>query len=110
MFHVKQILFVRTDMDIEGVGTVSHVAELQELDEQTCHMNRIIELGPDDVILGAADGEHIVGQANRPQKVVPHPSTYGNYADITSSDLSAEEFEALWAEAITKFNDLATEA
>ncbi len=80
------MIYVRTDLTVEGLGQVIHVAELEEAGAQ-CQMLRLIELAPDET----------VAATSRPDRAVPHPDTYGNYEGITASYLTAAEFEALWA-------------
>lgn len=106
MFHVKQIHYVRTDLTVPGAGSVIHIAELEEIDQTSCTMIRIIELAPDETIMGVTSQGKTVGSANEPQAVVPHPDTYDQFPDINARRLSADEFEALWTEAVAKFPEL----
>jgi hypothetical protein len=48
-----------------------------------------------------------VGMASAPEPIVPHPDTYADFPDITSTPIDVELFDALWAEAIAKFPELA---
>lgn len=100
MFHVKPLIYVRLDMTIPGAGSVTHLAELSEIDASSCTMLRIIELDPSGTIRGAATQTSSIGMADRPSDVVPHPDTYAQFPDIKSQILNAEEFEGLWAEAL----------
>ncbi|GAB2516637.1 hypothetical protein CATRI_13055 [Corynebacterium atrinae] len=103
---MKQHLYVRIDMSIPGAGSVTHLAELEEIDSETCTMLRIIELDPAERIRGAATQDMAVGMDNRPQTVVPHPDTYADFPDIDARKLTDEEFEGLWAEASATFPEL----
>jgi len=47
------------------------------------------------------------GMASAPEPIVPHPDTYADFPDITSTPIDVELFDALWAEAIAKFPELA---
>lgn len=104
MFHVKPRHFVRTILTVPGAGTAIHIAELEEIDQTSCRMLRIIELAPDESIMGLAGDGRSAGQAPEPVDVVPHPDTYGDFPDIETSRLGDAEFEALWTEALTKFS------
>lgn len=106
MFHVKLKHYVRTDLTVPGVGTAIHIAELEEINSTSCAMVRLIELAPDESIMGVTDGKNVAGATTAPASVVPHPDTYGEYPDIKATRLSTEEFEALWSEATAKFPDL----
>lgn len=106
MFHVKQRLHVRTELTVDGAGTAIHIAELEPIDNGFCRMLRVIELGPNDVIMGAAKDGRQSGMAQLPNDVVPHPETYDQFPDITASHLKAEEFEGLWNEATALFPEL----
>lgn len=99
MFHVKPLIYVRLDMTIPGAGSVTHLAELAEIDATSCSMLRIIELDPAGKIRGAATQASHAGMANKPSEIVPHPDTYAQFPEIKSEALNAEEFEGLWAEA-----------
>lgn len=103
MFHVKPRHFVRTELTVPGAGTAIHIAELEEITSSTCKMVRILELAPDDTIMGLAGQGRSAGQAPEPAETVPHPDTYSDFPDIATSRLSAEEFNALWSEATAKF-------
>lgn len=103
MFHVKPRHFIRTELTVPGAGTAVHVAELEEIDAATCRMLRIIELTPDDRIMGLSGEGRTGGNVPEPAEVVPHPNTYANYPDIEATRLSSEEFDALWSEAEVKF-------
>lgn len=103
MFHVKPRHHVRTELTVPGVGTAIHIAELEEIDTTSCAMLRLIELAPDDTIMGATDGTTTAGNTTAPADVVPHPDTYGDYPDITATRLDEAEFQALWSEARAKF-------
>lgn len=106
MFHVKQRHFIRTDLTVPGAGSVIHVAELEEIDATSCTMVRIIELAPDETIMGVTGEGQSAGKTNEPNVVVPHPDTYDQYPDIDARRLNQDEFEALWTEAIAKFPEL----
>lgn len=104
---MTDFLYVRIEMTIPQVGTTVHIAELEELNTQMCTMRRIIELDAQGSIQGGAYGDKMVGLAAPPADVVPHPNSYGDFTDISATNLNADEFESLWAEAITKFPELA---
>lgn len=106
MFHVKQRHYIRTDLTVPGSGSAIHVAELEEIDRTSCTMVRIIELAPDEAIMGAHGNGKSAGNSNQPNAVVPHPDTYDDFPDIDARRLSQDEFEALWNEALTKFPEL----
>lgn len=99
-------LYITLIMEVPGVGRSKHAAELAPISEQHCRILRLIEFGAQDEISGAVQQQQPVGQVSLPAEVVPHPRTYGNYPDISSHDLSATEFEALWVEARQKFPSL----
>ncbi|MDO5032210.1 hypothetical protein [Corynebacterium sp.] len=99
-------LYVRTTMTIPGVGTAIHVAELEELGPQACAMQRMIALAPNDAIMGAATPTTSVGNADIPQKQVPHPDTYGDFEGIEAERISAEDFHTLWSEATALYGEL----
>lgn len=105
MFHVKRH-YVRIDLTVPGVGSLISVADLTEIDPATCRLTRMIEMTPDETITGAVIDGHAHGSINQPQSTVPHPDTYGDFPDIQSHRLTAEEFEALWSEAVAKFPSL----
>lgn len=98
--------FIRTTLTVPGAGTLITIAELEEISPQSCTMVRMIELAPDETIMGAYTEGRTVGQANEPLTQVPHPSTYHQFEGIEAAHLSAEEFEALWAETRAKFPEL----
>ena len=89
-------LYIRVDLTVPQIGVSTHIAELVEQSPQLCAMQRIIELDPSGAIQGAAT-----------PKVTVHPDTYADFPDITSTPIDVELFDALWAEAIAKFPELA---
>ncbi|KQB87015.1 hypothetical protein [Corynebacterium lowii] len=101
-------LFIRTTLNIPGAGTAVHVAELLPLGPEQCRMIRIVEVDPSGNPVGAAAGGRHYGMEAPPQEIVPHPDTYGNFPDISSEPLSAEEFQALWQRAVAAFPGLNT--
>lgn len=103
---MSDFLYVRIKMTIPQVGTTVHIAELEPINAEMCTMRRIIELDPHGTIQGGAKGDKSVGLAGPPADVVPHPDSYGDFPDITAAHLEGDEFESLWAEAITKFPEL----
>lgn len=103
MFHVKPRHFIRTELTVPGAGTAIHIAELEEIDQTTCRMLRIIELAPDESIMGLAGEGRSAGQAPEPMETVPHPDTYDDFPDIDATRLGGDTFEALWSEAVAKF-------
>lgn len=106
MFHVKHRIYTQITMTIPQAGQSIHAAELEEIDDNTCSMLRIVELDPNGVVRGAASQDTVVGMFQRPNDVVPHPRSYDSYEDIDALELSQEEFEALWAEALALFPSL----
>lgn len=101
-------LYVKTVFTAPDGSGLVNVAELEEIDttRTSCRMVRMIELTPNDTIVGAfIDGE-THGQANTPLDVVPHPDQLSNFEDIESHMLDAEDFEGLWAEAQALFPSL----
>lgn len=97
-------LYVRVDLKIPGI-TLSHIAELAELNTATCRPLRMIQIGQEDAISGLVDCQQgsRQGVIDAPNKTVPHPDAYADFEDVLATDLSAEEFEALWQEARTLF-------
>ncbi len=98
--------YVRTTLDVPGAGTLITIAELEEVSAQACIMVRMIELAPDETIMGAFTDGKIVGQANEPLEQVPHPDTYDQFENIEAQRLTADEFEGLWEETRVKFPQL----
>ncbi|KKO84099.1 hypothetical protein [Corynebacterium otitidis] len=103
MFHVKPSIFVRLTFTVEGVGSATHAAHLEELDDDTCRLRRIVEIAPGEKVAGAFDGTSAPGMMAPPTSVVPHPRHYGDYPDIAVDALGRREFEELWAAAVEKF-------
>ncbi|WP_047263205.1 hypothetical protein [Corynebacterium mustelae] len=99
-------IFIRLDMTIPGAGSTTHIAELEEIDSSSCRMLRIIELDPHGVIHGGAASGVVAGLAAPPQDIVPHPRNYGDFPDITTTEISETDFNALWAETLAKFPEL----
>lgn len=83
-----------------------HIAELKELNSQTCEMLRLIALDPNNSIVGAAQGTARHGNIDMPTQQVPHPSTYDQFPDIDAERLEQQEFEGLWTEAQAIFPSL----
>lgn len=98
--------YVRTTLTVPGAGSLITVAELEEISDQACTMVRMIELAPDETIMGAYTEGRIVGQANEPLEQVPHPNTYDQFDGIEAQVLSSDEFDGLWEETKVKFPDL----
>lgn len=98
-------LYVRTTMTIPEVGTATHIAELEEINAEACSMLRMIALAPNDSIVGAATSETSVGNAEVPQRVVPHPDTYDAFPDVNAELIDAFQFHSLWTEAIALYGD-----
>lgn len=113
---MSKLIHVRTEIEIPGNPSAIHIAEMQELIDETptspamCKMLRIIELAGTtrgETVTGAGQLPHkSVGLAAEPQEMVPHPDTYADFPDISAKRISAEEFEGLWLEAATKFPEL----
>ena len=100
------IHYVRTTLSIPGAGMAIHIAELKELDSQTCEMLRLIALDPNNSIVGAAMGNARHGNIDMPTQQVPHPDTYDQFPDIDAQRLEQQEFEGLWTEAQAIFPSL----
>ena len=47
-------LYVRTELNVPGVGSAIHMAEMEERDARSCRMVRMIALDPSDAIVGVA--------------------------------------------------------
>ena len=105
MFHVKRH-FVRIDLTVPGVGTLINIADLVEVDGQTCTVNRMLELDPNETITGAYIHGRCVGQINEPQASVPHPDSYADFPDIEVRHVDPAQYEALWTEAAAKFPEI----
>lgn len=103
---METIHYVRTTLSIPGAGMAIHIAELKELDSQTCEMLRLIALDPNNSIVGAATGDSREGNIDMPTKQVPHPQTYDQFPDIDASYIKQHEFEGLWSEAQAIFPSL----
>ncbi|QRP62035.1 hypothetical protein [Corynebacterium minutissimum] len=99
-------LYVRTTLTVPGAGTAIHIAEMQEISDTACSMQRIIALAPDDSIAGAATPHASVGNADIPQQVVPHPNTYDEFPDIEAEFVSALQFHSLWTEATALYGEV----
>ncbi|MDK8764218.1 hypothetical protein QP922_10345 [Corynebacterium sp. MSK218] len=99
-------LYVRTTMTLPEVGTAIHIAEMQEISDSACSMQRMIALAPNDSIVGAATPQASVGNADIPQQVVPHPNTYDEFPDIESEFVSALQFHSLWTEATALYGEI----
>ncbi len=114
---MSKVIHVRTEIEIPGNPSAIHIAEMQELIDATptspamCTMVRIIELAGSpsgETVTGAGViGGQTVGLAAEPHEVVPHPDSYADFPDITARFITAEEFEGLWLEAMTKFPQVA---
>ncbi|MDY5785696.1 MULTISPECIES: hypothetical protein [unclassified Corynebacterium] len=102
MKHFVQIHYEVPDLG----GQLLNIAELKEISPTQCTMVRMIELDPAGTITGAYANGRVVGQANEPTEVVPHPDQYAQFEGITATILSAEEFNGLWSEARVKFPEL----
>ncbi|GAB6951387.1 hypothetical protein HMPREF3155_02085 [Corynebacterium sp. HMSC06D04] len=103
---MSTLMYIRTTMEVPGVGSAIHVAEMEEVDAETCTMLRMIALAPNDAVAGAATPNKSVGNADIPQSTVPHPNTYDNYPNISAEHVSEEDFTALWTEALALYGDL----
>lgn len=75
------MIYVRTTLSVEGINAV-HVAELEEIDAETCRMVRLVDVA--------------TGPAEIPNEIVPHPNTYDTFPDIEAEYITAAEFEELW--------------
>lgn len=101
-------LFVKTIFVAPDGSGLVNVAELEEIDDTrtACRMVRMIELTPDNSIVGAVVDGRVHGSANMPLDVVPHPDRLAEFQDIEHQVLEQQEFAGLWAEAQTLFPDL----
>lgn len=105
-------LYLRTVMHVPGVGSATHIAELEPIDATTCTLLRLIELDPSDTPRGALNRdtatqtERLAGGLPAPERVVPHPDTYADYPDVEVTFLDQQTFGAYWIEALTKFPEL----
>lgn len=96
-------LYVRTTLTVPGAGTAIHIAQLREMDVDSCKMEKLIALAPNDAIVGAAAGDAVVGDIDKPKRRVPHPNTYDQFDDVDAEYLTEDEFQSLWAEAQAKY-------
>ena len=103
---MSTLMYVRTTMEVPGVGSAIHIAEMEEVNANTCTMLRMIALAPNDAVAGAATPSKAVGNADITQRQVPHPNTYNDFPDITAEHISADEFAALWREAVALYGEL----
>ncbi|MDY3127294.1 MAG: hypothetical protein SOW59_04075 [Corynebacterium sp.] len=92
-------LYVRTVLTIPGAGQAIHIAQLREQGSDTCHLEKMIALAPDESIVGAATPTATHGNIDKPSAVVPHPALYDQFPDITAEYIEEKHFTALWAEA-----------
>lgn len=101
-------LFVKTIFVAPDGSGLVNVAELEEIDDTrtACRMVRMIELTPDNSIVGAVVDGRVHGSANMPLDVVPHPDRLAEFEDIEHQVLEQHEFAGLWTEAQTLFPDL----
>lgn len=95
------MLYVKTTLRIQGVGTSVHIAELEPLNSQVCKMHRMLEMDPAGTIRGMATAGEVRGATTAPLQEVPHPDTYDQFEDIEAEHMDAASFEALWVEAHT---------
>lgn len=93
-------------MSIETVGSITHVAELQEVDSHRAEMLRLIEMDPNGTLVGAGTPAKMYGTPNTPMQYVPHPDSYADLPEIESTRVTGAEFEELWAQAVDKFPEL----
>lgn len=83
---MSSTLYVKTILSAPEIGTVIHVAELEEVNASECTLRRLIAL----------DTDHQVMETATPNTTVPHPDSYSEYPDITTETVAKEEFDALW--------------
>lgn len=102
MFHVKHYVRIHYTVPELG-GELLNIAELEERSASECAMLRMIELDPAETITGIFIDGRVIGQANQPLDVVPHPDLYSQLEGIRATRLTPEEFEDLWEEAAAKF-------
>ncbi|WP_146128903.1 hypothetical protein [Corynebacterium sp. 13CS0277] len=103
-------MYVRLDTVVDGMAGPAHVAEVVPLPEgPNCTFQRYIEMADGQSITGGKNGGRSVNLMAEPMDVVPHPDTYGDFEGINVTPLTAEEFEALWQEAIMLHPELAAE-
>lgn len=101
-------LFVKTIFTAPDGSGLVNVAELAELDDTRthCRMVRMIELAPDNSIVGTYTEGTVFGSANKPLDVVPHPDQLDQFEDIEHHMLEKSAFDGLWAEAQAIFPDI----
>lgn len=118
---MSNLLFIRTELAIEGMAPTVHIAELEEISpapSSQAKLLRIIEM------TGTDTGEEVTGAgiiwnnenpttpakavnlAAPPDSIVPHPDSYQDLPDITVTFLSNDEFNSLWQDALNKFPEL----
>lgn len=70
-------MYVRTTMEVPGVGSAIHIAEMEEVDVNTCTMLRMIALAPNDAVAGAATPSKAVETQTFPSARyhIPTPTT-----------------------------------
>lgn len=102
------ILYAKTIFTAPDGSGIVNVAELAELDDTrtACRMVRMIELTPQNSIVGAYVDGRVHGSANTPLDVVPHPERLSEFEDIEHHILEESDFNGLWAEAQTLFPEL----
>ncbi|QPK79144.1 hypothetical protein G7Y31_11750 [Corynebacterium lizhenjunii] len=103
---MSTFLYVRTELDVPGVGSAIHLAELEELSASECRLHRLLALAPNESVVGAATPHASHGGADIPQERVPHPNAYADYPNISASYIEPTEFEGLWSEAAAQFPGL----
>lgn len=108
MTQQQATLYVKTIFTAPDGSGLVNVAELEEIDTNrtVCRMVRMIELTPDDSIVGAVIDGQVHGSANVPLDVVPHPDKLSDFEDIDYLLLERQDFAGLWAGAQTLFPSL----
>lgn len=93
-------LYVRLDIEFDGVQGPSHIAELHPVDSgEFCRIGRLLELLDGKAISGGIYGDNVVNMTAVPSRIVPHPDSYGEYEGVVATPMTRDEFEAFWNEA-----------
>lgn len=90
--------FIKIELKDPDVIAPVSIAEMEELDSQSCRVLRLIEQQGDD-FPGFIDHGKVHGDPALPLDTVPHPDSYDDFPDVTATRLSEEEFEVLWLRA-----------
>ncbi|AIG64881.1 hypothetical protein CATYP_10380 [Corynebacterium atypicum] len=89
-------LYTRTDLTVPGAGTLTHLAQLEEINQTQARMVRLIQVEA-GTPTGTWENGTSRGVVTVPQTEVPHPDTYGEFEGLDAQALTAEQFEAAWS-------------